>query len=290
MNFEAFAEDIRRNGWNVFGAEVYRDQQLIHRFGDCTQTLHPIYSATKTVLSVAMGIAWDRGLVDFDRCVLTYLPAENVRKMTQHQRDDFEPVSLHRLMTMSVKGFPFRAEGDSFLDFSLACPLEHPETPAFDYSNISAYLAGVALTGALGEDASAWIEREVLAPLGIDAYQLGRCPEGYFYGASNMELTVNGLSRIGLMLANGGVYEGRRILSESYVSKATAVQQMNREGGYGYFLWKYRDGFSINGKWKQKCYVLPNEGLVITYLAHIEEDCPELKASMERHLLGICAE
>ena len=61
---------------------------------------------------------------------------------------------------------------------------------------------------------------------------------------------------------------------------------MNREGGYGYFLWKYRDGFSINGKWTQKCYVLPKQGLVVTYLAHIEEECPGLKASMERHLLG----
>ena len=71
------------------------------------------------------------------------------------------------------------------------------------------------------------------------------------------------------------------------MKEATSIQQMNREGGYGYFVWKYRDGFSINGKWKQKCYVLPKEELVITYLAHIEDDTSDLKESMEKYILGI---
>ena len=33
--------------------------------------------------------------------------------------------------------------------------------------------------------------------------------------------------------------------------------------------------------------VLPKEELVITYLSHIEEDTPDLKESMEKHILGI---
>ena len=74
---------------------------------------------------------------------------------------------------------------------------------------------------------------------------------------------------------------------EDYVKEATGIRQMNREGGYGYFIWKYRTGFSINGKWKQKCYVLPEEQMVVTYLSHIEEELPELKASMEKHILEI---
>lgn len=102
-----------------------------------------------------------------------------------------------------------------------------------------------------------------------------------------MELTVHELSQVGLLLLNGGIYEGRRILSEEYVRLATGVRQMNREGGYGYFIWKYRDGFSINGKWKQKCYVLPKQGIVVTYLADIRDDSHELLESMERNILEI---
>ena len=77
------------------------------------------------------------------------------------------------------------------------------------------------------------------------------------------------------------------LLSEEYISDATKVQQMTREGGYGYFIWKYRDGFSINGKLKQKCYVLPKRDLVITYLSHIEDDSHGLVESMEKHILGL---
>ena len=34
-------------------------------------------------------------------------------------------------------------------------------------------------------------------------------------------------------------------------------------------------------------YVLPEKGVTVTYLSHIEEKCPQLRESMERHILGI---
>ena len=61
---------------------------------------------------------------------------------------------------------------------------------------------------------------------------------------------------------------------------------MNREGGYGYFIWRYRDGFSINGKWQQKCYVLPGRQMMVTFLSDIRDASPDLRQSMERNLLG----
>ena len=52
-------------------------------------------------------------------------------------------------MTMSVGDLPFRPEGDSYLDFSLNSKIADPNEKVFNYSNISAYLVGVALTEAL---------------------------------------------------------------------------------------------------------------------------------------------
>ena len=74
---------------------------------------------------------------------------------------------------------------------------------------------------------------------------------------------------------------------DGYDELATSVQMMNREGGYGYFVWKYLDGFSINGKLKQKCYVLPKRGLVITQLCEIDDPGNDLRNSMEKWILGI---
>ena len=186
---------------------------------------------------------------------------------------------------MSVADFPFRPEGDSYLDFALNTKISAPEEKVFNYNNINAYLAGVALTEALGTDLGAFIEERIFKPLGIARFEYSRCPEGYFYGASGMKLTVNGLSRLGLLLYNKGVYDGRRIVSEQYVDMATSVQQMNREGGYGFFFWKYKDGFSINGKWGQKCYVLPQQKKIVSFLSHIEDDTSMVRESMERNIL-----
>ena len=287
MNFDAFIKDIEDNGWCVFGAEVYEDGRLTHSWGDTTEKVHDIYSATKVVQSVAVGIAYDRGLIDFDRSVLDYLPKENVEKLSESQTETFKKITVQRLLTMSVDGFPFRPEGDSWIDFALSCDIKKPETRVFNYNNICAYLVSVVLTEIIGEDLGGFIEREIFKPLGITDYEYGRSPEGYFYGASMMKLTVNGLSKIGLLFYNKGIYDGQRIVSEEYVNMATSVQQMNREGGYGYFIWKYRDGFSINGKWKQKCYVLPKDKIIVTYLSHIEDDSHDLLDSMEKNILDL---
>ena len=246
---------------------------------------YPIYSATKSILSIAVGVAVDQGKIDLQRCVLDYLPGRFVSEMTQEQQDMFKSITLHRLLCMSVAGYPFRPEGGSFLRFSLSCPLPSPETPRFDYSNIPAYLVGVALTEAIQEDTWAFIERQILNPLQITGAAYDRCPDGYFYGASGMKLSVNELSRVGLLLYNGGAYEGNRIVSEEYVRMATAVQQPTREGGYGYFFWKYRDGFRISGKWGQKCVVLPQQQLTVTFLSHMPDGSDGLMNSMEKHLL-----
>ena len=287
MDFDAFVKDIQDNSWNVFGTEVYRKGELIHSYGDTRENLHELYSATKTVLSVAVGIASDEGMFDINRSLLSYLPSDKTDNLSREQQEVFGRITIRRLLTMSVGGFPFRAEGDNWLDFALNTRIDDPDEKSFNYSNISSYLAGVALTEALGTDLGSYIEERVLAPLGIDRYEYSRSPEGYFYGASGMKLTVNGLSQVGLLLYNKGMANGHRILSEEYVNAASSIQQMNREGGYGYFIWKYRDGFSINGKWKQKCYVLPARELLITYLSHIEDDSHDLLESMEKNILGL---
>ena len=291
VNFDAFTKDIVSNKWNVFGAEIYENGNLTHSFGDTTENLHELFSATKTVLSLAVGIAYDEGVFELERCVLDYIPKTNLNKMSEKQRDSFGKITIHRLLTMSVGELPFRIlspEEVNWLDFSLSCEIKNPDEKVFNYSNIDSYLVGVALSNAIGMDLAEFIEKRLLQPLEIERYKYIRSHEGYFYGASGMEMTVHDLSKFGLLLMNKGIYKGKRIVSEKYVEMATSVQQMNREGGYGYFIWKYRDGFSINGRNKQKCYILPKRGIIVTYLSYIEDTGDDdLKRSMEKWILGL---
>lgn len=285
MDFSAFTRQIENESLNVYGVEVYRQGKLIHAWGDTQTARHPIYSVTKSVLSIAFGIARDRGLISQDDAVIRYIPGEYVSRMSSEQKKLMSSLPIKRLLTMSVSGYPFRPEGKNWLDFSLNYPLGDPETPAFNYSNSCVYLVSVALTQAVGMDLYQFIDENIFQPLGIASPVYQRSPEGYFYGASGVELTVNEISRLGLMLSNGGVYNGKQIVSAWYVREATSVQQMNREGGYGYYFWKYRDGFSLNGKLGQKCYCLPGKGLVITFMSNMEQGSERMRILMEQYLI-----
>lgn len=285
MDFNAFTEDIINNKWKVHGVEVYKGDELIHSFGNTTD-IYPIYSCTKSVFSIALGIAYDRGLIDFSKSIFDYIPMDVV-EISEEKRSIYSKLPLERFMTMSVEGFPFRPESDNYLKETFTYELKNPEIPAFDYSNFQPYLVSVALTHAIGMDVGEFIEENVFKPMEIKNYKYTRSPEGYFYSPSKMELSVHDLSKFGIMLKDKGVYNGHRIISEEYTQLATSVRQMNREGGYGYYIWKYREGFSINGKWKQKCYVLPDRDLIITYLADIRDTSHDLLHSMENNILDV---
>ena len=81
VDFKAFVEDIQKNNWNVFGVEVYENGLLTHSYGDTNDQIHDIYSATKTILSLAVGIAYDRGLIRLEDSILRYLPSDRVEKI-----------------------------------------------------------------------------------------------------------------------------------------------------------------------------------------------------------------
>lgn len=284
MNVEAFKHKIEENHWEVHGIEVYAGHRRVWEYGDTETKKYPIYSATKTVTSLAAGMAADEGRLELENPILCYMPESVIAMLPKRQKELYRDVTVKRLLTMSVPGFPFRPDGDSWLYRSLCYPVS-PDKRVFDYSNVPAYLVGVAAANALEEDLYHYLQRKLFTPLGIEKPPCHRCTDGYFYGASGMELTVNELSRIGFVLLDKGLYRGERIISEAYVKEACSVQQQNREGGYGYFVWKYGDGFSINGKWGQKCYIFPERQLMITFLAHMEEDAGQLTECMQEYLL-----
>lgn len=283
MNFDAWIHEIKERRYAVHGIEIYKEGRLLYQYGITEDKRFPVYSATKTITSLAAGMAIEEGRLDLEKSVLYYLPEWAVREISPEQRAAYQRVTIQKLLTMSVDGFPFRPEGASWLKNALKYPVS--SVNGFHYSNVSAYLVGAAVSCALEEDLYAYLQRKLFQPLHIIDPPCQRCPDGYFYGATGMYLTVHELSKIGRVLYGLGTYEGIRIVSESYCKAAVGMQQSNREGGYGYFIWKYGDGFSINGKWGQRCYILPKQKLMITFMADMPEHAERLTESMERYML-----
>lgn len=286
MNFTEFIKIVQENHWELYGMEVRQEGKLLYHYGNVTEVRYPIYSATKTFTSTAVGLAVEEGKFSIDECIYSYLKREVPLYVTQKQVDNLKKITIKRLLTMSVQGYPFRPEGSNWLEYSLAYPLEAVEIPKFSYSNISAYLVGVALEKALNQHLISYLTPRLFEPLSIMNPPYGNCPAGHFYGASNMKLTVEELGRLGTLYLQNGSWGGDKILSESWVREATASHISNREGGYGYFIWKYGNGYRISGKWGQRCLVIPEQKLIITYLANMEAGSSELTRAVETYLLG----
>lgn len=283
MNFQGFVDTIKENNLEVHGIQVFHKGEIVASWQEEPIQRHPIYSATKSIVSLAVGMARDDGKFDIDASLYEYLKLEVPVYASSKQIENLKKIFVKRLLTMSVQGYPFRPEGDNWLEYSLMYPLEKVEEPVFDYSNIPAYLVGVAVAKALGIHLYDYLEERLFEPLDIVKPSFQNSPTGYFYGASGMFLTVPELAKIGQLCLQRGMFEGHRLVSETYIDEATSIQQMNREGGYGYFFWKYKEGYRISGKWGKRSFVFPEKDMVITYLSN--NGSGEVTEAMEKFIL-----
>ena len=70
--------------------------------------------------AIAVGIALDRNLIDISKDILYYIPEKYTLGLSKEMKEKWKKLSLYRLMTMSVPGFPFRAPDDNYMDFSFS--------------------------------------------------------------------------------------------------------------------------------------------------------------------------
>jgi CubicO group peptidase (beta-lactamase class C family) len=162
------------------------------------------------------------------------------------------------------------------LAFVLAVPRAEQPGQRYRYNSVTAYTAGVVVAKATGRKMDDFARTELFAPLGISHWQWDADAANYTKGQGNLSLTARGLATIGEMVRAGGVYQGRRIVSATWLREALAPQVNIAASdpyadGYGYF-W-YTKTQHINGKpiavsfasgnGGNKIYIVPSRKLVV---------------------------
>lgn len=176
---QAFLNRCRLKGWPVYGVTVWRQGVCLGSWQENPNQRYPVYSATKSFTATAVGMAAQEGALCLQAPILHYF-AKEIGELPPAQRAVWEKVSLERLLTMSVEGFPFRPrEGEDWMKQAFCCPI-HPEKRVFAYSNFPAYLVGAALENAVGESLMEYMRPRLLAPLGIADLPHRLCPRGAF--------------------------------------------------------------------------------------------------------------
>ena len=81
------------------------------------------------------------------------------------------------------------------------------------------------------------------------------------------------MQKFGMLYLNGGVWKGKRLISQNWVNESTTGK---KRSDYGYLWWKFRygkpiDNFSAWGAFGQYISVFPGRNLVVTMTSVIED-------------------
>lgn len=211
-------------------AVVVRNGYLIWK-GDRIDKKHNIMSCTKSFASTVLGI-----LIDDRKCTLETRAADYVPDL----RKDYPDVTLRHFATMTSG---YQSEGPYYygeldpLDGSSnylvpAKPLFRPGE-MFSYWDNAMRKFGQVLTAIAGEPIDEFFRRRVAEPIGMvnwsweyDGFPRQIPPEmrGIKDAAAGIEITARDLARFGHLFLNRGNWDGKQIVSESWVEQITTPQ------------------------------------------------------------------
>ncbi|WP_418666517.1 serine hydrolase domain-containing protein [Allofournierella sp.] len=287
-------DTIRRDYSNIAGIVVRKDGETVWEryFGGCSEAsrLH-VFSVTKSVVSVLVGIAIDRGHIrSVDQKVADFFPEAAARNGSLRE------VTLENLLTMTVpykyRLAPYKQyfTSDDWVEFSLGLVGEGRKVGRFRYAPLIGpdILSGI-LVRATGRRVLEFAKENLFAPLGIEVEKsivfgskeeqmaFNRAtnisgwaadPQGMNAAAWGLTLSAADMAKLGQLLLNGGMWNGARIVSEGWVARSTSehARWKQRDLAYGYLWWAGVGGgraYAAMGDGGNAIYVDPARGMVV---------------------------
>ena len=217
-------------------------------------------SSTKSVTGLLVGALIDDGKIkSADEPVCNYVGewCEGLKGR----------VTLRHLLTMT-SGLP-RLEGRQSVGFVgdknpyvIGQPLAAEPGSAWAYSNEGVQLLSPVIDRAAGEPAEDFARRRLFEPLGMNATRLHLDEKGHAWTYAAMETTPRDFARLGVLMLDGGVWRGRRVLSESWVAESTKPSQ-KLNPNYGLLWWLIPSGYAALGNLDTNLYVFPAQELIV---------------------------
>ena len=123
---------------------------------------------------------------------------------------------------------------------ALTTEVERPRGTYYEYSQSGPALLAEAVGRAAGMDFQAYLQRELLTPLGIEpgTWRWGRDSKGHTQGFFDLHMSPNDYARLGELLRRDGVWRGRRLIARRALK--AAIRPTRTNGCYGWMIWLNR--------------------------------------------------
>ena len=294
LNTTALESAILRDYSNIAGIVVQQNGTIIYENsfnGYTADTAFHVFSVTKSILSILIGIAIDKGLIEsLDQKVLDFFPEYTPKRGEKTA----QLVTLRDMMTMTTpfkyKSAPYTKyfSSESWVKSALDLLGGKGEIGDFRYTPLIGpdILSGI-LTRVTGQPVLDFAQENLFIPLGIavsekivfeskeeqlsimkDHHGSGWVadPQGINTAGWGLFLRPGEMAKIGKLLLNRGIWDGRQIVSSEWVDESTAPHSRWGELQYGYLWWIIDEearSFAALGDGGNAIYVNPAKNLVV---------------------------
>lgn len=265
---------------------VYKDDKVLagrYYNGFSENSRHRILSVAKSIMSVCTGIALAQGLFEsLDEPVYKYIPAFGEGREPLHRM-----IKIRHLLTMTSGIFwnggihyhcpmmkQMRKSGD-WISYIADCAVADVPGKKYNYKEWDMILLAKVLDKICG-DMFDFMNDNLFIPLGIESERWYKSPCGVYYSVGDdaeeendtqFKMTAKDMLKIGRLFLDRGMFEGKRILSESYIEQALTPLQCNPN--YGYLWWIWGEEYGCRGFGGQRITVIPREKMIIVIQASI---------------------
>jgi len=231
----------------ITSALVVRDGAIVSEWyadGFDETTVFPMHSCSKTFTGTIVGAALDDGLIgSLDDPISDYLP--------QAAGTDKADITIRQLLcqTSGIRWYEWNGREESFwglynaenwVDYVLSQPMDYAPGTTFTYTTGGSHLLAAIVQAAAGKSSAEYGWERLFAAMDLDSIEWNADPQGVTDGGNGVRLTSRDAAKLGQLYLNGGVWEGKRLLSEDWIEQATQQQSAGsagRSGRYGYQWW-----------------------------------------------------
>ncbi len=242
-------------------------------------TTNNIFSDTKSITSLLVGIAIDEGYIkSVDESIGEYVDLSGYEN-----KEQLEEITIKHLLTMSAgliwdsndlssEYYTLKNSKDS-LDLILKREIVFTPGTNFNYSDGSSHLVSIIFSSATGMNLQTFAEEKLFTPLGIANVKWKADRDGNNYGGFDLYLSNEDMIKIGELVLNKGKFQDLQLVSEDWIDESTSYQinSDNRStdcNKYGYYWWLGKKSdiklIAAFGHGGQFIYVVPELDLVIT--------------------------
>ncbi len=229
-------------------------------------SLHRMYSVTKSFTALAMGLLVRQGRVSLSDPICSYFPEYVSEGETHPWCREMTIEDMLTMRTCHSSTTYKRYESPDWTESFFKVKPDHVPGTLFSYDTSSSHVLTALTEKLTGMSTIDYMRHNLLNVLGFskNAYILAD-PVGISQGGSGLMCTLRDMAKVAYLCCHYGNLDGEQLLPKDFMQKAltkqvtTALQpKLDEQYGYGYFFWMPREeGFCMYGMGGQLALCFP---------------------------------